>query len=270
SRRDRRRRPRGRRAGNTTAWGLRKRCRAAWWRDLLGGRLALSANQVERIAADDLAEAHEPRAVGGCRIMVLQHAHRPAPLRVDAAALHLFDRAAGCVGGQPFDRQAFALREPERARGVEGRVEDGAEVLGDAKFHSRASIDSAPMRSSFARGAALLAALLISQAALAQAWPNRPVRFLVPFAAGAGINDIMARLMGQHLGAILGQAVVIENRAGAGGIAGTDAAAKAAPDGYTFLMTNVSLVTSAYLYPKLPYDPQKDFVPVTLVATSPP
>src|SRR3954463_9620385 len=122
----------------------------------------------------------------------------------------------------------------------------------------------APMRVFF-----LALALVLSQAALAQAWPNRPVRFLVPFAAGAGINDIMARLVGQHLGAGLGQPVVIENRAGSGGIAGTEAAAKAAPDGYTFLMTNVSLVTSAYMYPKLPYDPQKDLVPVTLVATSP-
>src|SRR5438067_12133967 len=125
------------------------------------------------------------------------------------------------------------------------------------------------LRSSLARGAALLAAMLLSQAALAQAWPNRPVRFVVPFAAGAGINDIMARLVGQHLGAGVGQPVVIENRAGAGGIAGTEAAAKAAPDGYTFLMTNGSLVTSAYRYPKLPYDPQKDVVPVTRVATSP-
>jgi tripartite-type tricarboxylate transporter receptor subunit TctC len=112
-------------------------------------------------------------------------------------------------------------------------------------------------------------AMLVSHAALAQTWPNRPVRLLVPFAAGAGINDIMARLVGQYLGAGLGQPVVIENRAGAGGIAGTEAAAKAAPDGYTLLMTNVSLVTSAYLYSKLSYDPQKDFVPVTLVATSP-
>jgi len=115
----------------------------------------------------------------------------------------------------------------------------------------------------------LFVALLVSQLAQAQAWPNRPVRFLVPFAAGAGINDIMARLVGQHLGAGLGQPVVIENRAGAGGIAGTEAAAKAAPDGYTFLMTNVSLITSAYLYSNLSYDPQKDLVPVTLVATSP-
>src|SRR3982751_5080569 len=132
------------------------------------------------------------------------------------------------------------------------------------------------MRSSLARGGVLLAAMLVSHAALAQSgpalvqgWPTRPVRFLVPFAAGAGINDIMARLVGQHLGAGLGQPVVIENRAGAGGIAGTEAAAKAAPDGTTFLMTNVSLVTSAFLYAGLPYDPQKDFVPVTLVATSP-
>src|SRR5918999_1203100 len=115
----------------------------------------------------------------------------------------------------------------------------------------------------------MLLAMLVSHAALAQGWPNRPVRFLVPFAAGAGINDIMARLVGQHLGAALGQPVVIENRAGAGGIAGTEAAAKATPDGYTFLMTNVTLVTTAFLYSKLPYDPQKDFVPVTLVATSP-
>src|SRR5258708_23304410 len=126
------------------------------------------------------------------------------------------------------------------------------------------TLDTGAMRAPF-----MLLAMLVAQAALAQAWPNRPVRFLVPFAAGAGINDIMARLVGQHLGAGLRQPVVIENRAGAGGIAGTDAAAKAAPDGYTFLMTNVSLVTSGYLYPKLPYDPQKDFVPVTLVATAP-
>ena len=115
----------------------------------------------------------------------------------------------------------------------------------------------------------VLLAMLVSHAALAQAWPNRPVRLLVPFAAGAGTNDIMARLVGQHVGAGLGQPVVIENRPGAGGIAGTEAAAKAAPDGYTFLMTNVSLVTSAYLYARLPYDPQKDFLPVSLVATAP-
>jgi tripartite-type tricarboxylate transporter receptor subunit TctC len=126
-----------------------------------------------------------------------------------------------------------------------------------------------PRLLTFAPAAALLLAMLVTHAALAQAWPARPVRLVVPFAAGAGTNDIMARLVGQHLGAGLGQPVVIENRPGAGGIAGTEAAAKAAPDGSTFLMTNVSLVISPYLYSKLPYDPQKDFVPVTLVATAP-
>src|SRR2546428_9993147 len=90
------------------------------------------------------------------------------------------------------------------------------------------SIDSGAMRIFL-----MLLAMLVSHAALAQAWPNRPVRLLVPFAAGAGTNDIMARLVGQHLGAGLGQPVVIENRPGAGGIAGTDAAAKAASDGST-------------------------------------
>src|SRR5947207_15662759 len=109
--------------------------------------------------------------------------------------------------------------------------------------------------------------LLMSATALGQAYPNRPVRIMVPFSAGAGVTDIMARLVGQHLGASLGQPVVIENRPGAGGIPGTDAAAKSPPDGYTLLMTNVALVVSSYLYSKLPYDPAKDFTPVTLVNT---
>ena len=103
------------------------------------GRLAPSSDEIKRIAPDHLAETHER---GARRITILQHPHRPAPLRVDAAALHLLDRAAGRIGGQPFDRQAFALRETERADGVERRVEDGAEILGDAKLHVRASISS--------------------------------------------------------------------------------------------------------------------------------
>jgi tripartite-type tricarboxylate transporter receptor subunit TctC len=91
----------------------------------------------------------------------------------------------------------------------------------------------------------------------------------VPFSAGAGVTDIMARLVGQHLSASLGQPVVIENRPGAGGVPGTEAASRAAPDGYTFLMTNVAHAVNPYLYAKLPYDPVKDFTPVTLVNTAP-
>jgi tripartite-type tricarboxylate transporter receptor subunit TctC len=112
-------------------------------------------------------------------------------------------------------------------------------------------------------------AMLVSGAVFGQGYPSHPIRMVVPFSAGAGVTDIMARLVGQHLGASLGQSVVIENRPGAGGIPGTEAVSKAAPDGYTLLMTNVALVVNSYLYSKLPYDPVKDFTPVTLVNTAP-
>ncbi len=105
--------------------------------------------------------------------------------------------------------------------------------------------------------------------ALAQAYPNRSIRIVVPFAAGAGVLDIMARLVGQHLGASLGQQVVIDNRPGAGGIVGAEVVAKAEPDGYTLLMGNTALVVSPYLYAKLPFEPLADFVPVTLVNSAP-
>jgi tripartite-type tricarboxylate transporter receptor subunit TctC len=105
--------------------------------------------------------------------------------------------------------------------------------------------------------------------AFAQAYPNRPIRIVVPFAAGAGVLDIMARLVGQHLGASLSQQVVIDNRPGAGGIVGAEVVAKAEPDGYTLLMGNTALVVSPYLYAKLPFEPLADFVPVTLVNSAP-
>jgi tripartite-type tricarboxylate transporter receptor subunit TctC len=111
--------------------------------------------------------------------------------------------------------------------------------------------------------------MLVSGAVFGQGYPSHPIRMVVPFSAGAGVTDIMARLVGQHLSASLGQPVVIENRPGAGGIPGTEAVSKAAPDGYTLLMTNVALVVNSYLYSKLPYDPEKDFTPVTLVNTAP-
>jgi tripartite-type tricarboxylate transporter receptor subunit TctC len=104
---------------------------------------------------------------------------------------------------------------------------------------------------------------------LAQAYPSRPIRIVVPFAAGAGVLDIMARLVGQHLGASLGQQVVIDNRPGAGGIVGAEVVAKAEPDGYALLMGNTALVVSPYLYAKLPFEPLADFVPVTLVNSAP-
>ena len=118
--------------------------------------------------------------------------------------------------------------------------------------------------------AAPLAALAAPfPAAFAQAYPSRPIRFIVPFAAGAGVLDIMARLVGQHLGQSLGQQVLIDNRPGAGGNVGAEVAAKAVPDGYTMLMGAVALVVSPYLYARLPFDPLTDLAPVTQVNSAP-
>ncbi|MPZ44599.1 MAG: tripartite tricarboxylate transporter substrate binding protein [Betaproteobacteria bacterium] len=110
----------------------------------------------------------------------------------------------------------------------------------------------------------MLAAALVAPAlAGAQAYPNRPIQFIVPFAA-AGAGDIFARTVAQKLTAALGQQVVVVNRPGANGIIGTEQVAKAAPDGYTLLMaTTATLAINPSLYEKLPYDSPKDFAPVT-------
>ncbi len=99
--------------------------------------------------------------------------------------------------------------------------------------------------------------------ASAQAWPTKPVRFIVSQSAGGSI-DIAARLIGQKLGDALGQTFIIDNRAGANGMIAGEAAARATPDGYTFLMTSPSTLTiNQHVYKKVPYDALKDFVAVT-------
>jgi putative tricarboxylic transport membrane protein len=105
--------------------------------------------------------------------------------------------------------------------------------------------------------------------ALAETWPTRPIRFIVPFAPGGG-GDIVGRLVGQKLSERLGKPLIIDNRGGAGGTLGTDLAAKAAPDGYTLLLGNVGpLALGPSLYARLPYDPVRDLAPVTMVASFP-
>lgn len=100
-------------------------------------------------------------------------------------------------------------------------------------------------------------------------WPSRPIRFVVPYGPGSS-PDVLVRLFSDKLAKALGQPVVVENRAGAGGNTGTDHVAKAAPDGYTFLVsTNGPLVYSTVFNPKLPYDPFKDLAPVTLAGVQP-
>ncbi len=114
---------------------------------------------------------------------------------------------------------------------------------------------------------AVLALAALSGESRAQAWPTGPVRIVVPFAAGGAI-DTVARLIGQRLSEQLKQPVVIENRPGAGGNVGTDAVAKSAPDGYTVLLTTNGHAISPSLYRKLPYDPIRDFAPVTQLHAS--
>jgi tripartite-type tricarboxylate transporter receptor subunit TctC len=115
---------------------------------------------------------------------------------------------------------------------------------------------------------ALLVSWVVLSASAQDAYPTRPVRFILPFPPGGG-TDILGRLIADRLSAALGQPVVTENRGGAGGNVGAEAAARAAPDGYTILLAAPSLAISPSLYSKLNYDPVKDLAPVSLVATVP-
>ena len=119
---------------------------------------------------------------------------------------------------------------------------------------------------------ALLALLAMNPASAqpnpAQTWPSRPVRVIVPFPAG-GVTDVGARIVGQKLAEALGQPVVIENRPGASGTLGVDAVTKATPDGYTILITTGDFITVPSLMPATAYDPYKDLIPVTRIATVP-
>jgi len=106
------------------------------------------------------------------------------------------------------------------------------------------------------------------QIAQAQTFPSKPLRVVVPYPPGGGA-DFVARAISPRLGELLGQQVVVDNRAGAAGIIGTDHVAKSAPDGYTFLLVGFEFAAYASLYTKLPYDSQRDFAPVTLIAKYP-
>src|SRR5882672_6088371 len=115
---------------------------------------------------------------------------------------------------------------------------------------------------------AMLALLLCTAAQPQDAYPSKPVRLVLPFPRGGG-TDILGRLVAERLAARLGQPVVTENRGGAGGNVGAEAAARATPDGYTLLFAATTLAISPSLYAKLNYDPFRDFAPISLVATVP-
>ena len=119
----------------------------------------------------------------------------------------------------------------------------------------------------------LAAAFALAPLALAvraqDKWPSKPITYLVPFPAG-GTTDVLARLIGQKLGAALNTNIVIDNRGGAGGSLGSEIASRAAPDGYTIVGGTISShAINVSLYPKLGYDPIKSFTPVSLIGTNP-
>ena len=122
------------------------------------------------------------------------------------------------------------------------------------------------------RFVALVAAVAMSACASlahAQSWPSKPIRYIVPFAPG-GTTDILGRMVGAKLAEALGQPVVVDNRAGAAGALGVELLARSAPDGYTIGGGTISShAINVTLYPKLPYDPIKDFAPITMLATLP-
>ena len=117
------------------------------------------------------------------------------------------------------------------------------------------------------RSLVALVALIVPLAAEAQEWPSRPIRFIVPFPAG-GSTDVAARVIGEHLSQMLGQQIVVENKSGASGVVGTEAAAKSAPDGYTILIATDQVSTWQHLF-KLNFDPMKDLVPVVQLSRQP-
>jgi len=122
------------------------------------------------------------------------------------------------------------------------------------------------LRSPLLSAAALLVAFTTMAAAQAD-YPNRPVRLIIPFPPG-GSNDVVGRVIAQHLGDVLGKQVIVDNRGGAGGVVGTEQAAHAAPDGYTLLGISLAHAVNPWLY-KLPYDPIKAFAPIGIMGSGP-
>ncbi|MPZ41975.1 MAG: tripartite tricarboxylate transporter substrate binding protein [Betaproteobacteria bacterium] len=116
--------------------------------------------------------------------------------------------------------------------------------------------------------ASLAVAAWVASAALAQDYPTKPIRWIIPYSPG-GATDITARTLSPHMSQTLGQQIVAENRAGGAAIPGFDLVAKAAPDGYTMLLANIAFAANPSLFKKLPFDVQKDFTPVSKVAVVP-
>jgi len=138
-----------------------------------------------------------------------------------------------------------------------------------AQFTAKVRARTVPKEENPMRALLLSVICFFSAAVAAQSYPNKPIRIVVPYAAG-GTSDILARQIGPKLTEVWHQPIVVENKTGANGNVGADFVAKSAPDGYTLLLTDLGgLVISASVYPKLPFNPAKDFTPVVMVSYSP-
>ncbi|MEQ1518946.1 MAG: tripartite tricarboxylate transporter substrate-binding protein [Usitatibacteraceae bacterium] len=114
----------------------------------------------------------------------------------------------------------------------------------------------------------LSATIALATSAIAQDYPNKPIKIIVPYPAGQA-SDTISRIVGERLSKSLGQPVLVDNRPGAGGNIGTDVGAKSPPDGYTLTIATAALPISKHVYRKLPFDPEKDFAPITLMTITP-
>ncbi|MGE5523453.1 MAG: tripartite tricarboxylate transporter substrate binding protein [Rhodospirillaceae bacterium] len=142
-------------------------------------------------------------------------------------------------------------------------------ALQQGAAHGDTGVAACAKKSVMLRSALVVAAAVMPWAhASAQHYPSKPIRFIVPYPAGGGV-DMLARVVAPRLSERLGQQVVIDNRGGAGGNIGTELAARAVPDGYTLMMGAAALAINVTLYPKLPFDPVRDFAPVSLLASTP-
>jgi tripartite-type tricarboxylate transporter receptor subunit TctC len=193
---------------------------------------------------------------------------------VDAREIRFTLRPVSCAGHYC---EPVAIRQVGQLKAVNARCSDAlprqrAKEAGRKKSAARelarAVQGSDAMKRLFGAIAAFSILLASGGHSLAQGWPNRPIRMVVPYTPG-GYTDLMARLVGQKISEALGQPIVFENKPGANAIIGTDVVAKAAPDGYTFGTVIAAHAVNATLNPKLPYDTLKDFSYVSLMSVAP-
>ena len=179
--------------------------------------------------------------------------------------------------GRALRRRGVLCRDPEdlyrqrsgRQKAEGGTARSGLRATPPLHFPSQPSKEKPPMHRRTFIAAAAMSLMAASPLVMAQAYPSKPVRLVVPFAPG-GAMDIVARIISEKMGAALGQTVVVENKAGAGGVIGAVEVVKAAPDGYTLSMATVSTTAAnPAINPKIPYDPVADFVPIMNIAATP-